>query len=118
MDSEWLKTVTPCSKFCINISHLNESETLKTVMSEFFFCEAFSPGHVIITTIIRELGDFRGLKSRFCRKSIGKKSAKSLHGTCCPDMMSPDPGGCWNEEESADIPVILDINSVTTYVKM
>ena len=33
----WLKTVTPCSKFCINISHFNKSETLKTVMSEFFF---------------------------------------------------------------------------------
>ena len=52
MDSEWWKTVTPCSKFCINISHLNESETLKIVMSEFFCCEGFSLGHVIITTII------------------------------------------------------------------
>ena len=36
-----LKTVTPCSKFCINISHLNESETLKTVMSEFIFLWRF-----------------------------------------------------------------------------
>ena len=48
----WLKTVTPCSKFCINITHLNESEALITVMSEFLFCEGFSLGHVIITTII------------------------------------------------------------------
>ena len=48
----WLKTVTSCSKFCINITHLNESGTLITVMSEFFFCEGFSFGHVIITTII------------------------------------------------------------------
>ena len=31
---------------------LNKSETLKTVMSEFFFGEGFLPGHVIITTII------------------------------------------------------------------
>ena len=53
MASNWLKTVTPCSKFCINISHFDESETLKTVMSEFLFCEGFSPGHVIITTIIK-----------------------------------------------------------------
>ena len=29
----WLQTVTPCSKFCINITHLNESETLITVMT-------------------------------------------------------------------------------------
>ena len=58
MDSEWLKTVTPCSKFCINISHLNESETLKSVMSEFFFCEGFSLGHVIITTIIISTEEF------------------------------------------------------------
>ena len=52
MDAEWLKTVTSCSKFCINISHLNQSETLITVMSELFFCEGFSTGHIIITTII------------------------------------------------------------------
>ena len=44
--------MTPCSKFCINISLLNESETLKTVMSELFFSRSFSLGHVIITTII------------------------------------------------------------------
>ena len=48
----WLKTVTPCSKFCINITHLNKSEALITVMSESFFREGFSLGHVIITTII------------------------------------------------------------------
>ena len=50
--STWLKTVTSCSKFYINITHLNESESLITVMSELFFSEVFSPGHVIITTII------------------------------------------------------------------
>ena len=33
----WLKTVIPCSKFCINITHLNESEALMTVMSGSFF---------------------------------------------------------------------------------
>ena len=34
------------------LSHLSQSVTLKTVMSELFFCEGFSVGHVIITTII------------------------------------------------------------------
>ena len=48
----WLKIVTTCSRFCINITHLNESEALITVMPEFFLCEGFSLGHVIITTII------------------------------------------------------------------
>ena len=52
MDSEWLKTVNSCSKFCINITHLNESEILITVMSELFFCEGLSTDHVIITTMI------------------------------------------------------------------
>ena len=36
------------------LSHLSQSVTLKTVMSELFFCEGFSAGHVIITTIIIE----------------------------------------------------------------
>ena len=35
------------------LSHLSQSVTLKTVMSELFFCESFSVGHVIITTIIK-----------------------------------------------------------------
>ena len=48
----WLKTVTSSSRFYINITHLTESETLITVMSELFFCEGFWLGHVIITTII------------------------------------------------------------------
>ena len=48
----WLKT---CDiKLEISITHLNESETLISVMSELFFCEGFSLGHVIITTIIME----------------------------------------------------------------
>ena len=33
-------------------THLNQSETQITVMSDFFFCEGFSLVHVIITTII------------------------------------------------------------------
>ena len=36
----WLKTVTSSSRFCINITHLNESETLITVML-FFLCRFF-----------------------------------------------------------------------------
>ena len=79
----WLKTDT-CSKFCINISHLNESETLKSVMSELFFCEGFSLGHVIITTIIISTEEFvyrtvtKGLKRQW-----GKyRQCKFAHGTC------------------------------------
>ena len=34
------------------LSLLSQSVTLKTVMSESFFCEGFSVGHIIITTII------------------------------------------------------------------
>ena len=52
MFSYLLKTVTSSSKFFINITHLNESEALITVMSELFFFWSFSLGHVIITTII------------------------------------------------------------------
>ena len=37
------------------LSHLSQSVTLKTVMSELFFCEGFSVGHVIIATIINGL---------------------------------------------------------------
>ena len=37
----WLKTVTSSSRFCINITHLHESETLITVMSELFFLWRF-----------------------------------------------------------------------------
>ena len=48
----WLKTGTSCSRFWINQTHLNQSETLKTVMSDLLFCEGFSVVHVIITTII------------------------------------------------------------------
>ena len=48
----WLKTVTSCSRFWINLTNLNESKALITVISEFFFCEGFSLGHVIITKII------------------------------------------------------------------
>ena len=33
-------------------THLNQSETQKTVMSELFFYEGFPLSHVIITTII------------------------------------------------------------------
>ena len=55
MASKRLKTVTSCSKLCINITHLNESEALITVMSEFFFSEGFSLGHVNITTIIKSV---------------------------------------------------------------
>ena len=39
-------------KILSKLSHLSQSETLKTVMSELFFCEGFSVDHVIITTII------------------------------------------------------------------
>ena len=35
------------------LTHLDQSETQITVMSELFFCEGFSVVHVIITTIIR-----------------------------------------------------------------
>ena len=56
----WLKTVTSSSRFCINITHLNESETLITVMSELFFSEGFSLGHVIITTIINWASQIAG----------------------------------------------------------
>ena len=34
-------------------THLNQSETKITLMSELFFCEGFSLVHVIITTMIR-----------------------------------------------------------------
>ena len=34
------------------LSHWSQTVTLKTMMSELFFCEGFSVGHVIITTII------------------------------------------------------------------
>ena len=34
------------------LGHCSQSVTMKTVMSELFFCEGFSVGHVIITTII------------------------------------------------------------------
>ena len=33
-------------------THLNQSETKLTMMSELFFCEGFSLDHVFITTII------------------------------------------------------------------
>ena len=36
------------------LSHLSQSVTLKTVMSELFFSQGFSLGHVIITTIVRQ----------------------------------------------------------------
>ena len=35
------------------LTHLNQSETQKTVMSDLFFSEGFSLVHEIITTIIR-----------------------------------------------------------------
>ena len=34
------------------LSLLSQSVTLKTVMSDLFFCEGFSVGHIIITTIM------------------------------------------------------------------
>ena len=34
------------------LDHLNQLEAQITMMSELFFCEGFSLGHVIITTII------------------------------------------------------------------
>ena len=37
----WLKTVTSSSRFCINITHLNKSETLITVMSRVIFLWRF-----------------------------------------------------------------------------
>ena len=47
----WLKTVIKLEIFN-KLAHLNQSESQITVMSELFFCEGFSFGHVIITTII------------------------------------------------------------------
>ena len=41
------------------LSHLSQSLTLKTVMSELFFSEGFSVGHVIITPIIMSLAKLR-----------------------------------------------------------
>ena len=35
-------------------THLNQSQTQKTVMSDLFFCGDFSLVHVIITTILKE----------------------------------------------------------------
>ena len=46
----WLKTVTSCTEFCINKTHLHQSKTLKTVMSGWFFWWSFSLVHIIITT--------------------------------------------------------------------
>ena len=71
----WLKSVTPCSKFCINITHLNESEALITVMSGLFFCEGFSLGHVIITTIIRWTGTHANHEKMWCRTSTNCRVA-------------------------------------------
>ena len=42
MSFDLLKTVISSSKFCINIIHLNESETLITVMSEYFLERFFT----------------------------------------------------------------------------
>ena len=39
-------------KILNKLAHLNQLETQTTVMSEFFFFQGFSLGHVIITTII------------------------------------------------------------------
>ena len=78
----WLKTVTSSSRFCINITHLNESETLITVMSELFFCEGFSVDHVIITTIISSnvsnhtfwmSGPVLGMKRQFNKAALDIK---------------------------------------------
>ena len=35
-------------------THLNQSRTQINVMSELFFCEGFSLGHVVITMIIKK----------------------------------------------------------------
>ena len=35
------------------LAHLNRLENKITVMSELFFSEGLSPGHIIITTIIK-----------------------------------------------------------------
>ena len=61
--------MTPCLKFCLNITHLNESGTLITVMSELFFGEGFSLGHVIITTIISKHSNSELITEISCHSS-------------------------------------------------
>ena len=74
-----LKTVTPCSKFCINITHLNESEALIAVMSEFFILWRFftwprnyyndnnksSNGETILPTLFFHRETFKLTESNF-----------------------------------------------------
>ena len=107
----WLKSMTSSSKFCINISHLNESETLKTVMSEFFLCEVFSPGHVLITTIIKTSGDIinlqrwiwdrgvspsHGWSGRVTPIEVGLIGSSSLSGQGCHGLEMLGEGHTWS----------------------
>ena len=80
MAFNWLKRMTSSSRFCINISHLNESETLITVMSEFIFCEGFSLGHVIITTIITLLVFTRRQERMGCKREGVEVNTKECVG--------------------------------------
>ena len=73
MSFDLLKTVTSSSKFCRNITHLNESQALITVMSELFFLWRFSLGHVIIITIISNRISRICIKCHYWPKKACKK---------------------------------------------
>ena len=57
--------------------HMNESQALITVMSEFFFGEGFSLGHVVITTIINRNARYQEgylTKSKTLKSCVNKIS--------------------------------------------
>ena len=49
MVSQWLKSLTSCSRFCINLAHWDQSETLKQWCHIDLAVNSFSPVLVIIT---------------------------------------------------------------------